>query len=122
MKLLKADAKDWWKISKQLLAQIVLKDNILALRSRESWAKLPIDKAATLSEKFASKAGLPDEVVSDFSPIIPLLGGLFASSTAHNLQNSERPGHVFRKWPRRFADKDLEEVCLTPFIACYSLV
>ena len=71
MKLLKADAKDWWKISKQLLAQNVLKDNIPALRSRESWAKLPSDKAATLSETFASKAGLPDEVVNDFSPIIP---------------------------------------------------
>ena len=68
---MKADAKDWWKISKQLLSQNVLTENILALRSRESWSKLPSDKAATLSETFGLKAGLPDEVVNDFSPIIP---------------------------------------------------
>ena len=86
MKLLKADAKDWWKISKQLHTRNVLKDNIPALRSRESWAKLPSDKAATLSETFASKAGLPDEVVNDFSPIIPSavsLGAFCEFDSAH---------------------------------------
>ena len=70
-KLLKADAKDWWKISKQLLSKNVLRENIPALRSEASWSKSPSDKAATLSETFASKAGLPDEVENDFSQVIP---------------------------------------------------
>ena len=71
VKLLKVDTKDRRKISKQLLARNVLRENILALRSLESWPKLPSDKAATLSETFALNAGLPGEVVNELSPIIP---------------------------------------------------
>ena len=86
VKLFKVDTKDRRKISKQLLARNVLRENILAVRSLESWSKLPSDKASTLSETFALNAGLPGEVVNELSPIIPPDGYLGVFCDCDNAQ------------------------------------
>ena len=68
-KLQSANAKDWWKLSKELMAKPNGKENIPPLRCGDEWAKDPVAKATLLAETFASKARLPDTATNAFSGI-----------------------------------------------------
>ena len=68
-KLQHSSGKDWWKLSKDLLAKNTGKENIPPLQTDGGWVKEPIAKASTLSTTFASKCRLPDPQVNEFSYI-----------------------------------------------------
>ncbi len=67
--LREAPPKDWWRTSKQLLAQSGDKAGIPPLQSNDTWAKEPSAKADLLSKTFRDKARLPELVTNDFSPV-----------------------------------------------------
>ena len=69
--LRKANSKDWWHISKELLAKSTGSENIPPLRSGEAWAKDPASKAALLASTFSSKSRLPEHAVNEYTVIGP---------------------------------------------------
>ncbi len=68
-KLRKSGSKDWWKLTRDLLAKATGKENIPPLRADDVWAKDPVSKATLLSATFASKSRLPERESNEFSAI-----------------------------------------------------
>ena len=68
-KLKTSSPRDWWKLSKELLAQTGGKENIPPLKVDDKWCKDAEAKANLLSETFAHKSELPDRVYNEYSPI-----------------------------------------------------
>ncbi len=68
-KLRKADSKDWWRLTKDLLGQAGGKENIPPLKRGKEWAKQPAEKASLLAETFTAKSRLPAEHVNEYTPI-----------------------------------------------------
>ena len=77
-KLRNSSCKDWWKISKELLAKSAGSENIPPLKSGTTWAKDPASKACMLASSFSAKSQLPEPVVNEYSvpqPASQTLGG-----------------------------------------------
>ena len=69
LKLKTSKGKDWWKLSRELLAKSSGMENIPPLKIAGGWAKDPAAKASALSETFASKSRLPDPQTNEYSHI-----------------------------------------------------
>ena len=70
-KLQNSNGKDWWKLSKDLLAKNTGKENIPPLKVAGGWIKEPDAKATSLSATFATKSCLPDPQANEFSHVHP---------------------------------------------------
>ena len=77
-KLRICSCKDWWKISKELLAKSAGSENIPPLKSGTTWAKDPASKAGMLASTFSAESQLPEPVANEYSvpqPASQTLGG-----------------------------------------------
>ena len=72
-KLRNSSSKDWWKISKELLAKSTGSENIPPLKSGDTWAKDPASKARLLASTFSAKSQLPELGANEFSDPRPPL-------------------------------------------------
>ena len=70
-KLRNSGSKDWWSLSKDLLAKSSGRENIPPLRSGDTWAKDPQSKASLLATTFSEKAQLPEPHVNEYTVFSP---------------------------------------------------
>ena len=69
LKLKTSNAKDWCKLSRELLRKSSGIQNILPLKVSGGWAKDPEAKASALSATFASKYRLPEFQTNEYTDI-----------------------------------------------------